>query len=198
MADTTARSSAWSLTINNPTELDDACIRDARRLGWTVIGQKERGENGTEHYQIALRTPQMRFSAVKRVFKRAHIEPARNWGAIQAYTQKTETAIGDLPEGTIDPKLVQTPEDFWKVLREYCDAEAEYSNWGVGQFNTHPTQLDLIRAVIRSKGGNKEFVKVAVRELLLDGYQRIAHWATQQPIRLQIQDYLPELLASVK
>lgn len=70
----------------------------ARAKGWKVEGQVERGESGTQHLQLCLRTPQVRFSAVKGTFQRAHIEVARNVAALRNYVAKEETKESDLPE----------------------------------------------------------------------------------------------------
>ena len=87
----TSRSNIWSLTINNPTADDEECIQLARQKGWKVEGQKEVGKEGTPHYQLMLKTPQVRFSAVKKLFPRAHIEIARNATALAQYvTKKTQ------------------------------------------------------------------------------------------------------------
>lgn len=61
--------------------------------GWKLSGQYEQGEEGTRHFQGMLETPQVRFSAVKRAYPRAHIEVARNKKALQAYTQKEDTRL---------------------------------------------------------------------------------------------------------
>lgn len=61
--------------------------------GWKLSGQYEEGEEGTRHFQGMLCTPQVRFSAVKRVFPRAHIEVARNKKALEKYTNKEETRL---------------------------------------------------------------------------------------------------------
>lgn len=90
------RANCWSITINNPTQSDEYCIAQARQKGWKVHGQLEKGENGTPHYQLMLRTPQVRFSAVKSTFPRAHIEVSRNPTALAAYVQKDETRVGQL------------------------------------------------------------------------------------------------------
>lgn len=94
---TTQRGTAWSVTINNPTPSDDEEIALARQKGWKVEGQKEVGEGGTPHYQLLVRTPQVRFSAVKKAFSRAHIEPAKNVEALANYVVKEETRAGALP-----------------------------------------------------------------------------------------------------
>lgn len=92
----TIRSNCWSLTINNPTQTDEYNIGQARQKGWKVEGQLEKGEAGTQHYQLILRTPQVRFSAVKSIFPRAHIEVARNVNALTKYVQKEETRLASL------------------------------------------------------------------------------------------------------
>jgi len=72
----TDRATVWSVTINNPTPSDEEGIALARQRGWQVEGQKEKGSEGTEHYQLMVKTPQVRFSAVKKAFPRGHIEAA--------------------------------------------------------------------------------------------------------------------------
>jgi len=92
------RATCWSITINNPVKNDEEFIAAARQKGWKVDGQLEKGENGTPHYQLIVRTPQVRFSAVKKAFPRAHIEVARNPTALASYVKKSETREGELPK----------------------------------------------------------------------------------------------------
>lgn len=84
------RGTCWSITINNPKVEDYQIALPAK---WSLEGQLEKGEQGTEHYQGMLNTPQVRFSAVKRVFPRAHIELARNKIALAQYVHKEETRL---------------------------------------------------------------------------------------------------------
>lgn len=95
----TIRGTAWSVTCNLKTVTRttvDTCMDAARSLGWGVEGQLERGDEGTEHFQLLVRTPQVRFSAVKKVFPTAHIELARNVPALQKYVHKEDTRIESL------------------------------------------------------------------------------------------------------
>lgn len=87
------RATCWSITINNPT-LDEYSI--PLPVGWKLEGQLEKGEQGTEHYQGMLRTPQVRFSAVKKLFVRAHIEVAKNPVALKKYVHKEETRVAEV------------------------------------------------------------------------------------------------------
>lgn len=91
-AEGAVRATCWSLTINNPTPEETQVFLPA---GWKLEGQFEQGENGTNHFQGMLSTPQVRFSAVKKVFPRAHIEVARNRKALQQYVSKQETRIAE-------------------------------------------------------------------------------------------------------
>lgn len=89
-AEMTERATCWSITINNPTEQD---LKPNLPGGWSMTGQIERGDEGTEHYQGMLKTTQVRFAAVKKVFPRAHIEVCRNRAALEKYVHKGETRV---------------------------------------------------------------------------------------------------------
>ena len=95
------RGCCWSITINNPTDDDVRCDVP----GWSLEGQYEVGAEGTRHFQGILKTgKQVRFSAVKRVFTRAHIEVARNKKALEAYVHKEDTRVGEFA-GTAIPNM---------------------------------------------------------------------------------------------
>lgn len=107
------RASKWSVTINMKTvsrETAEECIARARQQDWTVIGQLEEGDEGTQHYQLAVATPQIRFSAIKKVFPTAHIEIAKDWHALLSYVQKEDTRVESL-------KNVSTGYISWSQLR---------------------------------------------------------------------------------
>lgn len=126
----TTRGSHWSLTINNPTPADHEEIALARQKGWKVTGQEELGKEGTPHLQLHVTTPQVRFSAVKKTFSRAHIELARNPLALEAYVNKDDTRVGALPSSQ---ERYPSLSKFWHlVVKEldrrnwvHCDGE----NW---------------------------------------------------------------------
>jgi hypothetical protein len=123
------RGTNWSITINNPTPQDEEYIAIARQKGWKVEGQLEKGENGTPHYQLAVKTPQTRFSAMKKAFPRAHIELARNAPALLTYVNKEETRIGTLPTSSeMYPSLTK----FWELL---CDRIRPIEEYGCMQAN---------------------------------------------------------------
>lgn len=122
----TERATAWSLTINNPTPADDEAIELVRQKGWKVKGQLEKGESGTLHYQLLVQTPQVRFSAVKKAFPRAHIEPARNVAALASYVTKEETRESALPTGQDKyPSLSK----YWELVSVRLNANRPEWDW---------------------------------------------------------------------
>jgi len=121
--DTTQRSTSWMITINNPTADDDEAIALARQQGWKVEGQLEKGEEGTPHYQLMLRTPQVRFSQVKRLFPRAHIEVTRNVAAAAKYVNKADTRVAALPA---TQEMYPSLSKFWQLIEAELDAINPY------------------------------------------------------------------------
>jgi len=118
------RATCWSITINNPIAADEENIALARQKGWKVEGQKELGDNGTPHYQLLVKTPQIRFSAVKKAFPRAHIEAARNPAALAKYVHKDETRVGELNKQ--DDKYPSLSK-FWDLFFQWCYDQAAAS-----------------------------------------------------------------------
>jgi len=111
------RATCWSITINNPKEEEMKPILPAK---WSLSGQMEAGAEGTLHYQAVLKTPQVRFSAVKQIFPRAHIEVARNKAALQNYCHKDETRVGLVPDLT---SSIPTLFDYIHVIARRFDAD---------------------------------------------------------------------------
>jgi len=116
----TVRANTWSVTLNMKTVKQETCdemIQQARSAGWKVTGQLEKGE--TPHYQMMVQTPQVRFSAVKKMFPTGHIEPARNKQALAKYVTKEDTRIGALPE---HDETYVTASRLWDMIYRYNDA----------------------------------------------------------------------------
>jgi len=111
----TDRATCWSVTLNMKTVKKETCdhmIQQARSAGWTVTGQEEMGGENP-HYQLMVQTPQVRFSAVKKMFPTGHIEIARNRQALAKYVTKEDTRVGSLPEH--DEKYV-TASRLWDMI----------------------------------------------------------------------------------
>lgn len=119
---TTDRASCWSITINNPTEEE---VKVTLPSGWKLSGQYEMGENETKHFQGMLNTPQIRFSAVKKLFPRAHIEIARNKTALSQYVNKEETRIASFG-GNESPSIFKY-QDIVADIATYKEFEQRYT-----------------------------------------------------------------------
>jgi len=117
------RATCWSVTINMKNVSKgtaDECIQRARQGGWNVEGQLEKGEEGTEHYQLMVTTPQIRFAAMKKVFPTAHIEIARKPQALKAYVHKEDTREGVLPE---QGKFYPSVNKMWELMFDWTTKE---------------------------------------------------------------------------
>lgn len=113
----TDRATTWSVTINNPNEGDEEAINLARQKGWKVEGQLEKGKEGTPHYQLMVKTPQTRFSTIKKHFPRAHIEVAHNVAALEQYVHKESTREGELPTAS---DMYPSLSKLWDLIYQYC------------------------------------------------------------------------------
>jgi len=122
---TTQRATCWSVTINNPTPDDEEAIAIARQKNWKVEGQLEKGDGGTLHYQLLVRTPQVRFSALKKQFPRAHIEIARNEAALDIYVNKEDTRVSKLQEKS---EMYPSLSKYWALVSIELDA---YNNTAI-------------------------------------------------------------------
>lgn len=120
-----SRGTCWSLTINNPVKADIDAIE--LPAGWQLQGQYEQGEQeGTKHFQGMLTTPQVRFSAVKKVFPRAHIELARNKTALQNYVHKNDTRVDIFETKSSD---IPTLWDYQKIVAVKWDMDEFQESW---------------------------------------------------------------------
>lgn len=117
-----ARGTCWSVTCNLKNvsrERVEECMDNARKSGWGIEGQLEEGEEGTQHYQLMVKTPQVRFSAVKRMFPTAHIELARNPKALAQYVQKEDTRIESMKP--IEVTFLTYPQVKAQFFKWYID-----------------------------------------------------------------------------
>jgi len=108
----------YSVVINNPTDQDEAALQSARSKGWRIVGQKEVGQNGTPHYQLAV-TSDVDWKTMKSHFKRANIQEARDPEALETYCVKEETRVLDFAqkrEGKQRPVLAQATIQFFESM----------------------------------------------------------------------------------
>lgn len=146
---------------------DDITMANATN-GWKVTGQLEKGENGTEHYQLMVRTPQVRFSAVKKAFPRAHIEVARNPADLAKYVTKVDTRIGAMPNSDWYPSQAA----FYTLI---CDVVRNES-----KKPTLPSDTEVLAMMQgKSKDPLEQFDR-AVKALIAQGYHCEHHGCNPQ------------------
>lgn len=128
----TDRGSCWSITI-----FDDAYENATLPAKWALSGQMEKcPTTGVQHFQGMLTTPQIRFSAVKRVFPKAHIELCKNKIALVKYVKKEDTRIQSIPD-----RSSNIP-----TLWDYSDSLATaYNSDEFEVFKTKYTEKDIVK-----------------------------------------------------
>lgn len=91
----TDRSTAWSLTIYDPGEVALVTNKDSwpHWLRKVKLQEEVCPTTGKHHWQTAMLTQQVRFSAVKKWLPTSHIEVARNKQALLNYVEKDDTAV---------------------------------------------------------------------------------------------------------
>lgn len=144
----TDRATAWSITINNPTDADKQRVELLKVNKWfrEWKAQEEVGAEGTPHIQAMLRTEQVRFSTIKKALPRAHIEIARNIQALSNYVHKDETAAGNREHIKADSdKLLE------QALLDYV----------IGELNKHLYgEEETMKVLTEENPTNKELSRV--------------------------------------
>jgi len=119
----------YSVVINNPTGADSHAITEALQMGWEVVGQKEVGQNGTPHYQLAV-TADTDWAGMKAHFKRANIQEAKDPEALKVYCTKEKTRVLDFAvkkdSSRVRPTLAAgTIQFFESMFKEMNDTWGE-------------------------------------------------------------------------
>lgn len=131
------RATTWSLTLwhapkgNVTKERWDEYIARAiqSNIGWRIEGQQEKGDQSEGvHYQLLLKTPQTRWSAIVKWFPTGHVEPAKNKFALQNYVHKDETRDGEFK--TVENKFLS-----WKDVRD------KFFEWWVSNHEEMPDKV---------------------------------------------------------
>lgn len=125
----TDRSNCWSITI-----FDESYSTATLPSGWVMKGQIEIcPKTEKQHYQGMLNTPQVRFSAVKKVFPLAHIEKARKPTALAQYVKKEDTRLQSIPDRKSEIPTIwdyadhiasEWDDDDFKILCECFEKDA--------------------------------------------------------------------------
>lgn len=108
----------WSMTVwftensGYTKESLENLIKTQMPSDWALEGQIEQGNKSDTrlHAQVFLRTPQIRGTAVAKVFPRCHIEEARNQFALENYVHKKDTRVDEL-------KTVENRSPQWREVR---------------------------------------------------------------------------------
>lgn len=111
------RASTWAVTAFFDTDKTPSKqtrehqIQVATDKGWKVQGQVEKcPDTNNLHYQLMVKTPQIRAGALMDIFTSADVYPAQNKKALETYVHKEDTRVEEL-------KPVKIPVQ-WKEFRD--------------------------------------------------------------------------------
>jgi len=169
----TDRGSCWSITI-----FDDAYKDASLPAKWTLQGQMEKcPKTGTDHFQGMLTTPQIRFSAVKRVFPKSHIELAKNKIGLVKYVKKEDTRIQSIPDRSSDiPTLWDYSESLAMAYNEdeFIEFKKKYSDKEFSKMSTNDMLLEYIDTLVMLdiKRGERGVEFIAVNPMFRSAWKR--------------------------
>lgn len=136
------RGTAWSVTIYPHSETPEEAADEIQKFrdtvihatpGWKLLGQVERCPKTSRlHLQGFLKTPQVSFVAVQRLFwyYKPHIELARNRQDLEEYCQKEKTReIALAPSTTHIPSLWEYSEEIANRLPPLDDLRKEWYDY---------------------------------------------------------------------
>lgn len=183
------------------------CIARATQAGWKVDGQLERGENGTPHYQLMVKTPQVRFAAVKRMFPRGHIEVARDSVALARYVQKQESRLAPL---STDSKYYPNLSAYYRLVVKHflnhnwlnadpacwCGDNPERW-WKDAPIRNYSQQSDLYESGVYVERFNEIDMRcweLATASLIMQGYHVEQYWLNPQ-VKGAIKRFSWEIIA---
>lgn len=136
------------------------------------------GENGTPHLQLMVNTrTQQRFTALKKVFPRGHIEIARNPKALKQYVHKEETRVADL---SVSDRYVTSQKRLWELVIDYlegCNADKKY-RIVIGESLPYSERFDALEALDH-----------AVDHIIRQGYHGVESMAVNPQVRSAWQKF---------
>ena len=140
------------VTWNNPPTKDwDELV--AMLSPAYMVGQLERGEAGTLHWQFAVQWQNPRsFAAIKKDLPLAHFEEVKSWTAAVTYCQKADTRdsgpweFGTRPTGGSGKAQAEDWETWYQLAAEgqVRGNSRQNSNQAPGQFGAHSPQESQI------------------------------------------------------
>lgn len=126
-------SSNWSVTYwfdteNSPPKAKvDEYIERARQKGYIINGQIEKSPTtGNFHYQLQVKGPRERRSALKKLLPTAHIEKTKKDIALKQYVKKEDTRVAPMLDA--DDKY-PTANKLWELIFREYDQPDNKNGW---------------------------------------------------------------------
>lgn len=126
--DPKVRATNWSVTafFNTPNTPSKSTreyqIEDARRKGWIVSGQiEECPDTKSLHFQLSVKTPQVRARSLMDAFPQAEIQVARNPAALDNYVHKEETRVEEMKKVSVAITWSNVCDKFFDWIYQHND-----------------------------------------------------------------------------
>lgn len=124
--DPKARATKWSITAFFDTDKTPSKqtrefqIEDARRKGWIVEGQVEECPKTKHlHFQLYVKTPQVRARALMDAFPQCEVQIARNGDALENYVHKEDTRVEEMKKVSVAISWSNVCDKFFEWVIEY-------------------------------------------------------------------------------
>ena len=139
----------WLCTLNNPDQISLEMIHNVTGAVYTV-GQLEKGENGTIHFQFYQNfNTQIRLAHYKKTLPQAHCEPVKVDNGADKYCMKQDTRIDGPWEYGVKPLQRNSKKDW----------ESVYLNAKQGKIEDIPADI-RIRCYSQLKKIEKDHIQV--------------------------------------
>lgn len=196
---TTSKSTNWIITLNNPTQEDKDSWTNIKQNHFVkeANGQLEVGADGTPHIQGFIRTESIRFSQLKKILPRAHIEIAKNALAAKQYCSKPETRLQELPctdlNTSIHSSVYFTLRKWLKTKHlndrwEYEDG-GNWCEYQIDELVSNRYSMSLV-----SPEQIEYLYDKAVSDIIASGVKHIEFIAVNQITRSAFIKYFPALI----
>lgn len=194
-----AKATNWIITLNNPTELETTAWTNIKQNHFVkeAQGQLEVGEEGTPHIQGYIKTESVRFSQIKKLFPRAHIEIAKNAIAARQYCVKESTREHSLPVTQLNTSIhraVYNQTLLWFQTNLFDTDTGQQTRWAAAPSEEFANFIMLQQVHLLDEQTREWIYDRAVSQIIRSGVRHIEFVAVNNITRSAFLRYFPSLI----
>lgn len=194
------KATSWIITLNNPTADELIGWENVKQNHFVkeAVGQIEKGEEGTPHIQGYLRTDSVRFSQIKKLFPRAHIEVAKNAIATKQYCQKTDTRVEKLVTTELNTSIHQAVYEetinWWRHNKLSTEENGNFTARDEVKSREWAISVGLPQCGFLSESIREKIYDTAISNMIISGVKHIEFIAVNNLTRSAFKKYFPALI----